>query len=155
MRPLAWALLALTSGALPPLLPAADSGARAQYTGGTVAGLAHKSDGRIDTTDENALLFRTKKTTVRIPYSRINTLEYGQRVSRRYAEAILISPLLVLAKKRKHFLTIGYTDEQGRQQALVFQVNKGAVRPVLVSLEAKTGRKVEFQDEEARKAGKG
>jgi len=26
---------------------------------------------------------------------------------------------------------------------------------VLVSLEAKTGRKIEFQDEEARKAGKG
>jgi len=29
------------------------------------------------------------------------------------------------------------------------------VRAVLVSLEAKTGRKIEFQDEEARKAGKG
>ena len=26
---------------------------------------------------------------------------------------------------------------------------------ILVSLEARTGRKVEFQDEEARKAGKG
>jgi hypothetical protein len=155
MRPLAWALLALTSGALPPLLLAADSGTSAQYTGGTIAGLALKSDGRIDTTDEEALLFHAKKATVRIPYSRINTIEYGQRVSRRYAEAILISPLLVLAKKRKHFLTVGYTDEQGRQQVLVFQVNKSGVRAVLVSLEAKTGRKIEFQDEDARKAGKG
>jgi hypothetical protein len=38
---------------------------------------------------------------------------------------------------------------------MVFEVPKGAIRSVLVSLEAKTGRKVEFQDEEARKAGKG
>ena len=77
------------------------------------------------------------------------------KTGRRFAEAVLISPLLLLAKKRKHFLTVGYTDEQGRQQALVFQVHKGAVRSVLVSLEAKTGRKVQFQDDEARKAGKG
>ena len=37
---------------------------------------------------------------------------------------------------------------------MVFQVNKSDVRAVLVSLEARTGRKVEFQDEEACKAGK-
>jgi hypothetical protein len=155
MRALVWALLALTSCMLPPLLLADDSGARAQYMGGTVAALSNKSTGNIYTTDEGALLFRTKRATVRIPYDKINTIEYGQRVSRRFAEAVLISPLLLLAKKRKHFLTVGYTDGQGRQQALVFQLHKGAVRSVLVSLEAKTGRKVEFQDEEARKAGKG
>jgi hypothetical protein len=34
-------------------------------------------------------------------------------------------------------------------------VDKGGVRAVLVSLEARTGRKVTFMDEEARKAGKG
>jgi hypothetical protein len=156
MRVIAWALLALWSGdVLPPLLLAGDPGGRAQYIGGTVAALPSKSEGRLNVTDEEVLLFRTKQASVRIPYSKINTLEYGQRVNRRYIEAILISPLLLLAKKRKHFLTVGYTDEQGRQQALVFQVDKGAVRQVLVSLEAKTGRKIEFQDDDARKAGKG
>ena len=140
---------------LPPPLLAADSGVHVQYMGGTVAALSRKSEGNIDTTDEEALVFRAKHAFVQIPYSKINTIEYGQRVSRRYAEAVLISPLLLLAKKRKHFLTLGYTDERGRQQALVFQVHKGAVRSVLVSLEAKTGRKVVFQDDEARKAGKG
>ena len=155
MRPLVWALLALTSNVLPPLLLAADPGAPAQYMGGTVAGLRNKSEGNINTTDAEGLVFRTKQVSVRIPYGKINTVEYGQRVSRRYAEAVIISPLLLLAKKRKHFLTIGYTDEQGHQQALLFQVHKSAVRAVLVSLEAKTGHKVEFQDEEARKAGKG
>ena len=156
MRTFAWALLVVVgSDVLPPLLLAGDSGGRAQYVGGTVAGLPSKSEGNINTTDGEVLLFRTKQATVRVPYGKINTIEYGQRVSRRFVQAILISPLLLLAKKRKHFLTLGYTDEQGHQQAMVFQLNKGAVRAVLVSLEAKTGRKIEFQDEEARKAGKG
>jgi len=156
MRGIAWALLALLSGdMLPPLLLAGDSGGRAQYMGGTVAGLPSKSEGNINTTDEEVLLFRAKQATVRIPYNKVTTLEYGQRVNRRYIEAILISPLLLLAKKRQHFLTVGYTDEQGRQQAAVFRLSKGAVRPVLVSLEAKTGLRVEYQDDEARKAGKG
>ena len=156
MRTFAWALLLIVSSdVLPPLLLAGDPGGRAQYVGGTVAGLPSKSEGNINTTDGEVLLFRAKQATVRIPYNKINTIEYGQRVNRRVVEAVLVSPLLLLAKKRKHFLTVGYTDEQGRQQALVFQVNKGAVRAVLVSLEAKTGRKIEFQDEEARKAGKG
>jgi hypothetical protein len=82
-------------------------------------------------------------------------LEYGQRVDRRYLEAILIAPLMLLSKKRKHFLTVGYTDEQDRQQALVFRVHKNNVRSVLAGLEAKTGRKVEFQDDDARRTGKG
>jgi len=156
MRAFAWALLTLLSGdVLPPLLLAGDSGGRARYVGGTVAGLPSKSEGNISMTDEETLLFRSKQATVRVPYHKINTIEYGQRVNRRYVEAVLISPLLLLAKKRKHFLTVGYTDDQGHQQALVFQVSKGAVRSLLVGLEARTGRKVEFQDDEARKAGKG
>ena len=50
---------------------------------------------------------------------------------------------------------IGYTDEQGHQQAMIFRVGKTDIRTILVSLEARTGRRVEFQDDEARKAGKG
>ena len=82
-------------------------------------------------------------------------MEYGQQVSRRIALAIVISPLILLSKSRKHFLTVGYTDDAGRQQALVFRIDKGDIRATLVSLEARTGLKVQYQDEEARKAGKG
>jgi hypothetical protein len=70
-------------------------------------------------------------------------------------EAVLISPVLLLAKSRRHFVTIGYLDEAGKQQALVFRVEKGDIRSVLASLEARTGRRIEYQDNEARKAGKG
>jgi len=68
---------------------------------------------------------------------------------------VLISPLFLIAKRRSHFLTIGYADSDGRQQAVVLEVSKGDIRQLLVSLEARTGRRVEYQDEEARKAGKG
>lgn len=134
---------------------AAEPGVRAQFVGGTLAGVRVKSTAHLDLTNADALLLRSGSTELRIAYQRINTIEYGQNVSRRYAAAILISPLLLLSKSRKHFLTIGYVDTEGRQQALVFRVEKGDIRPVLAGLEARTGRRIEYQDAEARKAAKG
>ena len=61
--------------------------------------------------------------------------------------------MLLLSKSRKHFVTVGYTDSEGRQQALVFRVSKGDIRTVLASLEARTGRRVEYQDDNARENG--
>jgi hypothetical protein len=90
-----------------------------------------------------------------VPWDSINLLEYGQKVGRRLAMAVLISPMLALSKSRKHFLTIGFTDEAGSQQALVFRVDKNDIRSLLVSLEAKADMEVDYQDEAARKAGKG
>lgn len=135
-------------------LTAAEPGVRAQFIGGTLAGVAAKSSARLDLSGPEALVFRCGKTELNIAYQKINTLEYGQTVGRRYAAAILISPLLLLSKSRKHFVTIGYTDAEGRQQALVFRVEKGDIRAALAGLEARTGRRVEYQDDEARKSGK-
>jgi hypothetical protein len=134
---------------------AATPGVKAQFVGGTLPGLPIKANARLDITGADALVFRCGTTEVRITYQRINTLEYGQSVSRRYAAAILISPVLLLSKSRKHFITVGYVDTEGKQQALVLRVNKGDIRSVLAGLEARTGRRIEYQDAEARKAGKG
>lgn len=98
-------------------------------------------------------MLRSDKTEIRIDYRKIQMVEYGQNVSRRYAAAILISPVLLLSKTRKHFVTVGYLDDSGNRQALVFRVGKGDIRSVLASLEARSGRRVEYQDNEARKAG--
>ncbi|MBI5281829.1 MAG: hypothetical protein HY858_09125 [Candidatus Solibacter usitatus] len=125
------------------------------YLGGTLAGLEAGANGLLSTEDPVSLVFAGKRAAVRVPYERINLLEYGQKVDRRLVEAILISPLLILSKKRDHYLAVGFEAEDGRQQAMLFRVGKGAVRGVLVSLEARTGRKVTYMDEEARKAGKG
>ncbi len=52
---------------------------------------------------------------MRVAYDRIDLLEYGQKVDRRLLMAVVISPMFLLSKKRKHFLTsVEYTDESGR-----------------------------------------
>jgi hypothetical protein len=136
-------------------LAGAGPGVKAQFIGGTVSGMKAKSDARLDLTGADSLTFQCGKTEFRIEYRKVNTIEYGQNVSRRYAAAILISPVLLLSKSRRHYVTIGYMDDAGAQQALVLRVEKGDIRSVLASLEARTGRRVEYQDDEARKSGKG
>jgi hypothetical protein len=140
---------------LSPLLQAGEIGSRVLYVGGTVPGVRNRSDARIDLQKDDAFRLIAAGQSFVIPYKDVSTLEYGLRVSRRYVEAVLISPLFLVAKKKTHFLTIGYTDQDGKQQAMVLQVGKEEIRPLLVSLEARTGRRIEYQDDEARKAGKG
>lgn len=132
-----------------------DPGAPAEYLGGTLATVETGAGGSLRTNDPISLVFLTKKNAVRVPYERINLVEYGQKVDRRLMEAILLSPMMILSKKRAHYVTVGFETEDGKQQAMLFRVDKGSIRAVLVSLEARTGRKVTFMDEEARKAGKG
>ena len=89
----AWATLALAAaGLFGPQLPAGEPGARAHLTGSTVPDLPTKCDVRINLTGEQEALFITRWLTLHVPYDKVNTVEYGQHVSRRYAEAILISP---------------------------------------------------------------
>jgi hypothetical protein len=136
-------------------LSAAGPGVRVQVAGWTVPSIAPKSFLRLDLTGAETLLFHLGKSDLGVAYRKINTVEYGQNVSRRYAAAVLISPVLLLSKSRRHFVTLGYVDEEGKQQALILRVEKGDIRSVLAGLEARTGRRVEYQDGEARKAGKG
>jgi len=136
-------------------LNAGQPGSRVQYVGGTIVQIPQGCAGRALTLDEQYFVFYSKGATWRVPYESIDLLEYGQKVDRRYLAAVLISPLFMLSKSREHFLTIGYTDEDGKHQAMIFRVNKDDIRSALVTLEARTGRRVEYQDEEARKAGKG
>ena len=136
-------------------LYAGHAGARAEYVGGTRADIPTSNSGDIQVMDNVYFIFLSKKTKIKIPYDRINLVEYGQKVDRRYVAAAVISPLFMLAKKREHFLTVGFEDENGLQQALVFRVDKSDIRVALVALEARTGQQVRYQDEEARIAGKG
>jgi hypothetical protein len=137
------------AGALLLLAAAAD---RVEHVGGTLAGVP-RGRGSVDLTDGRAFIFRNGAFELKVAYDSINQLEYGQQVSRRVGMAVVISPLLLLSKKRQHYLTIGFTDQAGAQQAMVFKVDKRSVRAVLAGLEARTGRRIEYQDMEARKAG--
>ncbi len=125
------------------------------YVGGTVTTIKEQTEGRSSTADEKAFTFDYKGGRLVIPYDRMNALEYGQKAGRRLGLAIVVSPVALLSKKRKHFLTINYLDDNDKQEAVVLELGKDIVRTTLATLEARSGRKIEYQDEEARKSGAG
>jgi hypothetical protein len=122
------------------------------YVGGTIPALKAGTEGT-SLTQERFFQFDYPGGSYEIPYTRINDLEYGQNAGRRLGLALTISPLFLLSKKRKHFLTIGFLDEKGTQQAAIFELGKNVINLTLASLEAQTGRTVTYLDEEARKSG--
>ena len=98
---------------------------------------------------------RGKGASVVIPYSAITSLEYGQKAGRRVGAAILVNPLLLFSKKRKHFFTIAFKDKDGKEQAVVLELGKDIVRTTLTIVETRSGKEIEYQDDDARKAGRG
>lgn len=148
-------LFVVLSMLLPMLALAGVGSKNTVYVGGTVNSLKEGTEGKSSTADEKTFVFQAKNQQLVIPYSSIDGLEYGQKAGRRVAMAILISPFALFSKKRKHFLTINYIDSNEKQQAVVLELGKDVVRTTLASLEARTGRKIEYQDEEARNSSKG
>ncbi len=59
---------------------------------------------------------------------------------------------LLPTKKRRHYLTIEFLDGNGKSQGAIFLVGKKAIGTLLDDLEAKTGKKIQYEDDEARKA---
>ena len=142
---------------------------KAAYMGGSMAGFKDvKKDieGTLDTTNNDELRFvykmnKTEQSAV-IPYSSVIDLEYGQKAGRRVGMAvgttILLGPLGLLSlfsKKRKHYLTIGFKDSEGKDQVAVFELGKDIVRTTLAIVEKRSGKPLEYQDDSARKANKG
>jgi hypothetical protein len=129
---------------------------KTKYIGGTVSALKEGAEGKSSAKDEKVFVFTAEKgEKVEIPYDKVDSLEYGQKAGRRVGVAFVVNPIFIFSKKRRHFLTLGYTDADGKQQAAVFEMGKDVVRVTLATLEARTGKKIEYQDEEARKSGRG
>jgi len=117
----------------------------ARYVGGTVSNIKNGTDGKVSTNDEKVFTFDYKDGQLAIPYDKVNSLEYGQKkAGRRQGLTIALTPIALLSKKRKHFLTLNYVDQNNKQQAVVFELGKDAVRVTLSSLEARTGRDIEY-----------
>ena len=74
------------------------------------------------------------------------------------ATTVLLGPiglLTLFSKKQDHFLTLGFKDAEGKEQVAVFKLNKNMVRTVLPILEARSGKKVEYQSKSAEKKATG
>jgi len=143
-------LLLLESGAFAGL-----GGDKTEYIGGTETQIKEGTEGYSSGKDEKQFVFDYKGGKLVIPYDQVNDLEYGQKAGRRLGVAIAVTPLALFSKKRKHYLTLGWKDEQDKQHAAVFELGKSVVRTTIATLEARTGKKLEYQDDEARKSGMG
>ena len=168
MRRFVASIIVLAVALQAPLAFAVDSRGAA-YFGGTITtfnGSKDPVDGMLDTANEKALVFsatekKFKGKTFSIPYDRVIDLEYGQKAGRRVgaavASTILLGPIglvALLSKKRAHFLTIGFKDDVGKDQVAVIELGKDIVRVTLPIVETRSGKKVEYQDEEARNSAK-
>ena len=127
----------------------------ALYVGGTMSSLKENTEGKVSVADDKNFVFDSKAGKITIPYAQVNSLEYGQKAGRRLGLAIAVSPLFLFSKKRRHFLTLGYKDDADKQQAAVLELGKSLVTPTIAALEAKTGKKVDYEDDEARKYATG
>jgi hypothetical protein len=145
-----------------PIAVAAKSGDEGGYYGGTVAEFKNAKKeirGHFVTTDETSFEFvYGNHQVVRIPYANFIDMEYGLKSGRRVgaavASTILLGPiglLFLLSKKQNHYLTLGFKDESGKEQVAVFNLNKDSVRTLLPILEARSGKKVEYQSKDAEK----
>jgi len=124
---------------------------KAMYMGGTIPGIQEKAEGELGGADDVWMFNAGRKGSVAIPFASVTALEYGQKAGRRVAVGILLSPLALFSKKRNHFLTITFTDKDGKEQAGIFELGKDIVRTSLKVLEVRTGKEIEFQDAEACK----
>jgi hypothetical protein len=123
--------------------------------GGTENQIKDGEEGKSSAKDEKNFVFEYKNGNLAVPYDQVDDLEYGQKAGRRLGLAIVVNPLLFFSKKRKHFLTVGWKDAQDKQHAAGFELGKSVIRTTLATLEARTGKKVDYQDDEARKSGMG
>lgn len=125
---------------------------QAKYMGGTVNAIKEKAEGPIDLSNEKRLTFIPKNSAMlEIPWNRVSQLEYGQKVARRWRSAILLSPLALFSKAKKHFVTITYQDADKAEQAVVLEFDGDDIRMVLASLKARTLQTIVMQDEAAKK----
>lgn len=86
-----------------------------------------------------------------IPYAGITELEYGQKAGRRVGAAILINPLMLFSKGRKHFFTITFKDADAKDQVAVFELGKNIFRQSIKIVEVRSGKELILQDNEACK----
>lgn len=125
---------------------------KAVYMGGTVTSIADKAEGRIDLKSEERLVFSPKAgATLEIPWASISDVEYGQKAGRRVVMAVVLSPLALFSKNRKHYVTFTWKDAEDKEQAAVLQFDKEDIRPALSIIRVRTGKEITFQDEEAQK----
>lgn len=120
-------------------LPAgAVEGEQVMYAGGTAPDLQAGVLGRLDTTSETMLSFESAGNKLVIPYSKIDSYSYDERVARNLGVLPAIAVGLVKKRQRRHFFNISYRDENNLSQVAIFEVSKQMPQTLLAVLRTRT-----------------
>jgi hypothetical protein len=132
----------------------------AAYVGGTWNQLAQETLGKVNTTaDPDRFIFLPNHAEpIGIPYAAITSIEYGQKAGRRIGATIgwgvttlgLAALPLLLSKKRRHYLSISYTDSSGKPAGVVLELGKDITRGIVETVEFRSGKKVEYESQDAK-----
>ncbi len=155
-RVLCVVLASLLGSAVPLAAVAGDK--RAMYLGGTVTAIQEKQQGILDTSDASTLVFRWEKDKWEVPFTSITKIVYRKKVGRHVAATVATTAVVgvgglfvLLAKKKKHFLSLELNNGPGQVQVVVFELSKDSFEEVIADLEEKTGLRLEVEVEESRK----
>jgi hypothetical protein len=118
---------------------------KAMYVRGTLSAIKKMTEGRFSTQTETELAFSAgKKGSVAIPYAAIVSVEFEQQERR----VVMIGFGPPVSKRLASYLTIKYSDPEGKEQSVVFELGKGIIPATLKLVEARSGKTVTFQDAE-------
>ena len=128
------ALVVLLSFSLP---AAALEDGQVMYMGGTVPNLKEGVVGKLDTTQELLLGFEHAGGKLTIPFAKIESFEYTEKLARHLGVLLTIAVVLVKHRQRRHFFRITYRDDANMQQVAVFEVPKEMPQTLNAVLQAR------------------
>lgn len=125
--------------------------ASARYVGGTLATPrslvqydCRSQRGTFDLTSDAHVAFSGgEKVSITLTYESIAAITFGLETVKG-GFCYPWESYQQFTKKRHYLLTVNFRDAGGEPQAVVFEVEKASVRPVLARLESRTGLQVEF-----------
>jgi hypothetical protein len=132
-------------------------GHQCMYVAGTVGGLAANTIGTLDWSDKEGLIFVARlsaapdagKHVELFAWDRVESLIYGENVNTRWTVAISTRFGAPFNTRRRHFLTVAFEDSQGHPGGAMLEFAKNDINSALVIIEARTGRKVQFESADA------
>ncbi|MBD0371788.1 MAG: hypothetical protein ICV60_13185 [Pyrinomonadaceae bacterium] len=131
---------------------------KVRYSGGTLKTTTKPDDwgNKLTITSDQILLDLKDGQKLVIDPKKVNGLSYGKEATRRtktYIGLAFISPIFLfglLKKNKKHFVGIEYTDNEGKNVALLLQAKNDQYRAVLTALKGITGKEVATEEKEKK-----
>lgn len=125
-------------------------GDNAMYMGGTVTAIKEGSQGEMDLSSKFQMEFVGKHGRFAIAYSDITALETGMKSGYRVGLTVALAATtmgiaalpILLAKKKKHYLTISYLEDGKDTGVMMLELSKGIERSTTAVIVARSGKKL-------------